>query len=142
MLMGQNAYVGNTVQWYKITLGAAIPAGDLFRVHTYGNTLTGGQFGNEDTEIALFNSLGNVIASNDDLNGNLWSDIRVTTGLAAGDYYVAAAAYNLAFGAGFSATAGDAGSPTGNIKLTVIPAPGSLALLGLGGLMAARRRRA
>jgi hypothetical protein len=146
MLMGQNAYVSNTVQWYKITLGAAIPSGDLFRVHTYGNTLTGGQFGNEDTEIALFNSLGNVIASNDDLNGNLWSDIQITTGLAAGDYYVAAAAYNLSFGAGFTATAADAvlaGSAlSGNIKLTVIPAPGSIALLGLGGLMMGRRRRA
>lgn len=146
MLMAQNPYTTNTVQWYKFTLSTAIPAGDLFRVHTIGNTLVGGQFGAEDTEIALFNALGNVIGNNDDSGSFRWSNIQQTTGLAAGDYYVAASAYNLAVGAGFSASVVDAvpsgGVVTGDIKITVIPAPGSLALLGLGGLVAARRRRA
>lgn len=142
MVMGQNAYVANTVQWYKVTLGAAIPAGELFRVHTAGNTLVGNSFGDGDTEIALFDSLGNVIASNDDQGGFRWSKIDITTGMAAGDYYIAAAAYDLSFGTGWTASASDAGTVTGDMKITVIPAPGSLALLGLGGLIGLRRRRA
>ncbi len=143
MVMGQNAYVANTVQWYKVTLGAAIPAGELFRVHTAGNTLTGGLVPG-DTEIALFNSSGAVIASNDDFSypSDPWSNIEITTGMAAGDYYIAASAYNLNFSSGFTASAADSGTVTGDIKITVIPAPGSLALLGLGGLLGLRRRRA
>lgn len=142
MVMGQNPYVANTVQWYKVTLGAAIPAGELFRVHTAGNTLVGNSFGDGDTEIALFDSLGNVIASNDDQGGFRWSKIDITTGMAAGDYYIAASAYNLNFSAGWTASAVDSGTVTGDMKITVIPAPGSLALLGLGGLIGLRRRRA
>ena len=145
MLMAQTPYVSNTVQWYKVTLTSAIPANEMFRVHTAGNTLVGGQFGSEDTEIALFNSLGAVLGNSDDTGSLRWSDIQ-TSNLAAGDYYIAASAYNLAVGAGFTATVVDAvlagGAVTGDIKLTIIPAPGSLALLGLGGLIAGRRRRA
>jgi len=145
MVMGQNPYVSNTVQWYRVTLPAAIPAGELFSVSTFGNTLAGGQFGNEDTQIAVFNSLGNLIGSNDDFGGSLASYYSTTAGVAAGDYYIAASAFSLASGSGFSATANDSvpagGVITGDIKITIIPAPGAAALLGLGGLLAARRRR-
>jgi len=146
MLMAQTPYVSNTVQWYKFTLGTAIPAGDQFAAHTFGNTLIGGQFAAGDTEIAIFNALGNVIGNNDDNPNGAWSLISNTTGLAAGDYYVAASAYNLTVGAGFTATVADfvptGGSVTGDIKLTIIPTPSALAVLGLGGLIATRRRRA
>ncbi len=145
MLMAQTPYVSNTVQWYKFTLGTAIPAGDQFLAHTFGNTLSGGQFGTEDTEIALFNSAGNVLGNNDDTGSFRWSTLSSTAGLAAGDYYIAASAYNLAVGPSFSASVVDAvavgGAVTGDIKLTIIPAPATAGLLGLGGLLAARRRR-
>lgn len=143
MLMGQNAYTSNTVQWYKFTLATAIPAGEVFTAHTFGNTLTGGQFGDFDTEIAVFNSLGAVLFNNDDTGSDRWSTVQSGAGLAAGDYYVAASAYNLTVGAGFTATVVDSGGPvTGDIKLTILPSPSALAVLGLGGLVATRRRRA
>lgn len=143
MLMAQNPYVANTAQWYKFTLGTAIPASEAFIAHTFGNTLTGGQFGAGDTEIGLYDSLGNLIASNDDAAfPQVWSRINQGGGLAAGDYYIAAAAYNTTFSSGFNVTVSDAGTPTGDIKLTIIPTPGAMALLGLGGLLATRRRRA
>jgi hypothetical protein len=141
MLMAQNPYTANTVQWYKFTLDSAIGAGDLFRAHTFGNTLVGGQFGAGDTQIALFDSTGAVLGSSDDTGGERWSDIQNTGGLVAGDYYIAASAYQLSFGAGWQASASDRGTVTGDIKLTITPAPSSLALLGLGGLVGARRRR-
>lgn len=142
MVMGQNPYTSNTVQWYKFTLGAAIPSGELFQAHTAGNTLTGGQFGSEDTEIALFDPAGNVIASSDDTGSFRWSNILIGGGLAAGDYYIAASAYNLAASNGWVASVVDSGGPvSGDIKLTITPAPSSAALLGLGGLVATRRRR-
>ena len=144
MLMANTPYVSNTVQWYKVNVPIAIPGGDLFRANTFGNTLIGGQFGAGDTEIALYNSAGTVIGNNDDAFGTLSSDIQVN-GLAAGIYYIAASAYNLNPSNGFVATATDAvptgGVITGNIKLTITPAPGAVALLGLGGLVAGRRRR-
>lgn len=145
-LTGSASYVANTVQWYKFNLASAIGSGELFRANTFGNTLTGGQFGSEDTEIALYNSLGNVIASNDD-NGSLrWSDIQSTAGLAAGDYYIAASAYNLTANNAFAATAADALAPgttaiTGNIVLNIVPTPGAASLIALSGLVAIRRRR-
>lgn len=143
MLMAQNPYVANTAQWYKFTLGTAIPASEAFIAHTFGNTLTGGQFGAGDTEIGLYDSLGNLIASNDDAGfPQLWSRVNQGGGLAAGDYYIAAGAYNTIFSSGFNVTVTDAGTPTGDIKLTIIPTPGAMALLGLGGLLATRRRRA
>lgn len=142
MLMAQNAYVANTVQWYKFNVGTAIPATEQFRAFTAGNTLTGG-FGPGDTEMALFDVTGNPILANDDFdfgNDQLWSNIA-QNGLAAGDYWIAVSAFNLTVGSNFSATAADSGTPTGDIKLTILPAPGSAALLGLGGLLATRRRR-
>jgi hypothetical protein len=142
MLMAQNPYVANTVQWYKFTLDAAIPAGELFRANTFGNTLTGGTYGAGDTEIALFDSAGNVVASNDDAGYPIVaSDVQLTGGLAAGDYWIAASAYNLSFGSGWTASASDAGTVSGDIKITITPAPSSLALLGFGALVGARRRR-
>ena len=73
--------------------------------------------------------------------GLLWSDIQNSAGLAAGDYWIAASAYNLSVGPGWTASAADAGSPVGDLKITITPAPSSVGLLGLGGLVAMRRRR-
>lgn len=150
MLMGSSAYTPSTVQWYKFTIGAAIPAGELFTVHTAGNTLTGGSSGPGDTEIGLFDSNGFLLGNNDDFNfsgGDLWSYLQTTAGIPAGTYYLAASAYNLTVANGFVASASDSlgqgvTAITGNIKVTVTPAPGTAALLGLSGLVAIRRRRA
>jgi hypothetical protein len=61
-----------------------------------------------DTEIALYNSSGDLIGSNDDFGGGLQSSFTAT-GLAQGTYYVAAggfdAIFNPAFGASSNSTA-------------------------------------
>lgn len=168
--MGVATYTANQVNWFKFTLTQSIPAADVGKwlsVDTYGNTLTGGDFGDNDTEIALYDSNGILVGNNDDhafggsqtesllTYGDLASsDFVGATGtgvdngaLAAGVYYIAASPFNLNAGAGFAATVTpsiEAGQTlAGDIKVTVkIPAPGAFALLGLGGLVAARRRRA
>jgi hypothetical protein len=135
------------LKWYKFTLDAGSTFLDGW---TSGTAL--------DTEIGLYDAAGNLVGTNDDGNFGLLSALRygagspLTTGAdieaaagadgavpAAGVYYMAVGGYNSVFGAtGFNVTAGAA---TGTFTLNLIPTPGSLALLGLGGLAAARRRR-
>jgi MYXO-CTERM domain-containing protein len=154
------------VQWYCFT----VAANTVLDIHTYLSTnLSGGQL---DTEIGLYNSLGQLVATNDDLNGGLVSgqgnfNSGISTGggsgvdldgsgpgvplgnaamgtnvpgfLAAGTYYLAVAGFNSAFNNDFGVTGGTA---AGNFNLTLIPTPGAVAVLGLGALVAGRRRRA
>jgi hypothetical protein len=107
--------------------------------------------------------LVNLIAGDDDysgvfsvLSGSSGSSIRASriilgdssnfggaaTGLnlAAGIQYFAV---HTTFGAGVAGGTFEAGigNGPGNVTLGIVPAPSSLALLGLGGLLAARRRR-
>lgn len=169
MLMGSAAYNSiSPVQWFKFTLTESIPAATVSKwlsIDTLGNTLNGGLIDDSDTEIALYDSNGFRVGNNDDHNpgsgtlresiltyGDLGSsDFAGFTGtgldngaLAAGVYYIAVSPFDLVAGAGgFTATHSPLLGTAGDYKVTVrIPAPGSMALLGLGGLLAARRRRA
>ena len=119
-----------------------------------------------DTEIALFDSNGILLGQNDDHGtgpANPFAFNSLLGGLSLTNnavYYVAVGGFNSAFANGFSATAGTA---TGNYTLNIngvagvangalaagtvnwycftAPAPSALALLGLGGVVAGRRRR-
>lgn len=127
---------GVSVQWYRFeNLGGLLS----------GNVLNG--TGLSDSMLMLFDSLGNTIFANDDLVG-LAAGIEEADGIMApGDGVVYAAvtyyrppttsyldvnSYNNIAGSNVNAT----------FTLTLVPAPGAAALLGLGGLIAARRRRA
>ncbi|MEM1183860.1 MAG: DVUA0089 family protein [Planctomycetota bacterium] len=120
-----------------------------------------------DTEIGLWDASGTLLDSDDDGLGFPFS--IVTADLSAGMYFIGIGEFDSIFGDGFTNTGtsledgeqGDAvlninGSfaasqifdavPGGNgetafFKVTVVPAPGAAALLGLGGLAAVRRRR-
>ncbi len=146
------------IVWYSFTLAQAWNRADIF------TTLGVGVF---DTEIGLYNSNGFLLNSDDDYStGGLGSRIGVGGGtgyeydgpgpiaafgatdqgdfalgsLAAGTYYIALGAFNTTFaGTGFGATS--ASTLTGSTQLCIIPTPSALALLGLGGLAAMRRRR-
>lgn len=167
MAMGTAAYNSiSPVQWFKFTLAQSIPAaqvGKWLSIDTLGTNISGGTIIPNDTEIALYDSNGFRIGNNDDHGpgtiresvltyGDLpSSDFAGVTGtgvdngaLAAGVYYIAVSPFDLAAGAGgFTATHSPITGVQGSYKVTVkIPAPGSMALLGLGGLLAARRRRA
>ena len=127
-------------------LGTLASANDI---NTFGSLF--------DTEIALFDSNGLLLADNDDAGG-LQSQIQ-TGGLLNGNYYIAVGGFNTTFGDFWTASPGGA---NGDYTLTIdgstvasstlasgtvhwycftIPTPGSAMLLGMGGLVALRRRR-
>lgn len=159
MIMATGQSDAGTVngKWFKLNLAAAVGAGDL---HTYLDLHTNGS--SFDTEFGIFDSLGNHIANDDDDGQSLRSLLTFGTGsglmlgdlsdagagiangrdgamLAAGDYYIFLGGFDTAFAAtNFGVTPG---SSAGSYKLTIIPAPASAALMGLGGLFVARRRR-
>jgi len=118
-------------KWFKFNLSADN--------HDFLDLFTAGS--NFDTEIGLYDSLGNLIADNDDAPSSLTSLIALDPPAvpAAGQYFVFLGGFNTAFAStGFGVTPGSA---VGTYQLGIIPAPGAAALLGLGGLLAARRRR-
>ncbi len=128
-----------------IDLGT-LGAGD-FNFNTFGSGF--------DTEIALYTSGGTLLASNDDSGAGLQSQILSTLG--DGSYYLLVGGYNSGFVNGAAAPGAASGTYVLNVNDSVyggelatnsfavysftIPTPGALALLGLGGLVAARRRR-
>ncbi len=133
------------VLWYSFDLSGGAGA-QPWSIDTIGSTNTGGSFGDNDTELGLYDSNGNLIATNDDEDfgaGILTSLIDSTTvgALADGTYYVAVGNFNTDYAAGFGATSTSTASGTSKLNLNFVPAPSSIALLGLGGLAAIRRRR-
>ena len=134
------------LKWYQFTLDAGNP-------NTFMDAwINPGSF---DTEIGIYDAAGNLVGTDDDGGLGLLSALSYGTGsgisqdeiadgssgaaLGAGTYFIAVGGYDTAFGAtGFGVTAG---AGTGSFTLNMIPTPGALALLGLGGLAADRRRR-
>lgn len=129
-------------------LGTLASANDI---NTFGSAF--------DTELGLYDNNGNRLADNDDAGGGFQSQI-LTGGLANGTYYVAVGGFNTTFGATEWNVVG--GPSNGTYDLTIdgsivasdtlpanavhwycftIPTPGSAMLLGMGGLVAIRRRR-
>jgi MYXO-CTERM domain-containing protein len=114
-----------------------------------------------DTELGLYNSSGILVANNDDIASSNFNSILSGLSLADGaTYYLAVGGFNTAFGNGFGVTPGTAtgaftlningvaGVATGALASGAVnwycftaPAPSALALLGLGGVVAGRRRR-
>lgn len=152
--MATGTLAAGEVAWFTFDTGdiaAGMNALDIF---------TGGS-GIADTEIGLYDSAGNGIAIDDDGFGStLQSLLTFGNGagtlagdpsgdegdgrdgdLAAGTYYLAVGAFNTTFGAtGWDVTS--VSTTEGDYKVTFIPAPGAVALLGLAGLAGTRRRRA
>lgn len=134
------------IQWYSFDLtdnNGALP----WSMSTFGSTNPGGTFGPNDTEMALYDSDGNLLFTNDDEDfGNGILTSLITDGdvgaLADGTYYIAVGNFNSSFADAFGATSTSDLEGTTKLTVSFAPAPGSLALLGLGGLAATRRRRA
>jgi len=165
-------YQAGQVQWYKFTLTQDVNSadGEFITIDTLGSSLSGGTFGANDTEIALFGADSLVKGNNDDFDGDgagpnpllreslllagsqAASGFPVATGtginmganLLAGEYYLALSPYNLNVGAGWTASVTPSGTPVGNIRFEIntnVPEPATLSLLALGGLTLLRRRR-
>ena len=150
----------NEVVWVSFTLNQSVAAGSFLELTTVD--LVGA--GNIDTEIGLYDAGGNLIADDDDgafLTASLLSfgdgsgrDDLDENGAAAtlgqdgnlgpGTYYLAIGEFNVDFNpTAFDvvSTGSDIGGDIALSIFTNIPAPSSAALLGLGGLVATRRRR-
>ncbi len=141
---------------------------------TFGSELVQDAFGDDvprdaDTEIALYDAGGVVLAENDDAGGTLLSEISLN--LSAGVYFVAVGEFNSIWepnfvNSGTSFEDGDIAEIDVNLngslvdevtmgfdsatgfenqtqfwRLEVVPTPGAAGLLGLAGLAAVRRRR-
>lgn len=138
----KNQLAAGEVHWYSFEYDGVSP----LSIDTLGSTLTPSVFGApDDTEIALYNSAGALIDSNDDIdfdNDILLSGLSFAPGeLAAGTYYIAATGYNGTFGNAFGASS--TSQSTGSLRVNInVPAPAGAGVLAMAGLIAARRRRA
>jgi hypothetical protein len=145
-----NVPVNGSTIWTGVETGLTRGAGELANFGRYGSfgwdnagnevayrfdhaggdisaTLTGLS---SDLDFVLIDASGvtaGVVAVSEGFGGATSESLELL-GAAAGTYYVVVDTFGTAF----------AGS---NFTLTVIPAPGAFALLGLGGLAVARRRR-
>lgn len=126
------------VDWFSFTLT------DTASLAVFAGFSTGT---NADGVMQLVNSSGVVIAFDDDSGIGFMPALQVAS-LAAGTYYIGMSG----FGDAGSSSVGTTNVFDGlghqenfayklTLGVTVIPAPGAMALLGLGGLVATRRRR-
>jgi hypothetical protein len=116
-----------------------------------------------DSELAIYDAAGNRIADDDDgaMGAGLYSMLSFgdadpladaadpsNTGpgesgasLAAGTYTIVVGGYDTAFGATIGSITAGAAAGAYSLDVTYVPAPGAVALMGLAGLVAGRRRR-
>lgn len=147
---------GNQIIWFALDLSAGATYLDI--------TSNGSAF---DTEIGLYRADGTLVTSDDDDGISLQSTLTFGTGTGlllgdafnlggnglaegedgampgAGTYYLALGRFNVTFGTSAFNVTSTATTAGGNYSITVysnVPAPASLALLGLGGFVTRRRR--
>jgi subtilisin-like proprotein convertase family protein len=130
------AVSGTSLTWYKFSIGALPTSGNGF-LDIWTATFSGSAVG--DTEIGVYNSLGGVVAFDDDSDSGNFSNLTFgsTTvaarpanaggtifggrngALAAGDYYLVVGNWNMTFGATNWSITGLTGTAVGNTNLNV-----------------------
>jgi hypothetical protein len=146
---GQPGTAGD-VDWFSFTVtGNTTFVASIFAII---NNNAGGA--TPDSQLVVTDASGNILAFDDDENVGFMSSINTLT-LTAGTYFIGVTGYNdmnigtggtVVLPDGFTGTTQNSGH-TENwtykliIGLNIVPTPGAAALLGLGGLVAGRRRR-
>lgn len=153
---GTVAVLPGDVDWFSFTVtGPSVLVASIF-------TLTPGTPNYiPDSQLILIDAFGNILATNDDGNpggGSIYMSSIAPISLAAGTYFIGVTGYNdlslpgpgpNGLGNVLPDGLNASGSPHTEdfdykliIGLNIVPTPSAAALLGLGGLVAGRRRRA
>lgn len=151
-----SGHVSGGLDFFTFSIADAVAANGYLNIQTLAG-VTGASF---DTEVALYDSLGNLIATDDDGNTGLLSQLsfgaldpnanggtdEVVAGfhglsLPAGSYTIVTGGFNTLFGNTIGSITPGTASGSYQLSVSYVPAPSALGLLGLGGLVAGRRRR-
>lgn len=130
---------GINTQWWRFD---SLPAGGILEAAVANAT---GTF--TDSYLGVFDSSGNMLFANDDNGSSFFSAVVASDNVVIpgnGILYFAVTSYQGTLGQEINPASylnENNNTKTGTFDLVVVPAPGSLALLGLGGLIAGRRKR-
>ena len=128
------ALQASEVAFYQFELDSDVTAADggSLVIDTLGSVLGSGSFGDNDSEIGLYDEAGNLVATNDDIDVSTnrlsrlsFGDAGLSGDLAAGTYYLAIGAFDTSFGStGFavSSVSGFAGDLVVNFDLSTVQA--------------------
>lgn len=132
--------VAGGLDFYSISLPYGVSnLGDFLNIETSAGADNSTAY---DSEIAIYDGAGNFITTDDDgADVGLFSRLNLTSGLAAGNYTIVVGGFNTIFGTTLSQITPGAAAGTYSLDVTYVPAPASVAFLGLGALVAGRRRR-
>lgn len=132
--------VASGLDFYSISLPFGVSnVGDFLNVETSAGADGSTAY---DSEIAIYDAAGNFIATDDDGAATaLFSRLNFTSGLASGNYTIVVGGFNTAFGATLSEIIPGTAAGSYSLDVTYVPAPASIAFLGLGALVGGRRRR-
>lgn len=145
--------VAGGLDFYTVSFPSGVfNVGDYLNIHTRQPAGAG----TYDSEIAIYDAAGNLVATDDDNGAGLYSNLSFGAAdpivgdfpggfngltLANGNYTIVVGGFNTVFGANIGNISAGAAAGAYELVIQTVPTPGSLALLGLGGLVAARRRR-
>ncbi|MDI9641387.1 PEP-CTERM sorting domain-containing protein [Kamptonema cortianum] len=165
-LQVRTSLAGSTINWYRFSIGQNTdPNGVYFDIDMFAT----GSTGQVDSEIGVYDFLGNLVANDDDDGHSLRSALTFgnttprtmpadpfgfTNGLAANGrdgnllggqhYWLAVGVFNTTFGASnwdVTSTGTAQGDLDINFRTDSVPEPGTMALLGLGAAALLRKRR-
>lgn len=152
-LVLSGSHVSGGLDFYTFTIPAGVSPGGYLSLFTGAGSGTS----MNDTELALYDSAGNFVATDDDgttgffsqlsfgasdpnFNGETAAGVDGLT-LGGGTYTLVVAGYDSTFGATIGAITPGTNAGSYSLTMQYVPTPGALALLGLGGLVVGRRRR-